>query len=230
MLQHECCGETLQLHADRALFWPRRRMLIVADVHLGKAAAFRRSGIPIPRGTTQKNLARLSALIEFYRPAELLVLGDLVHAREGYVPELIAEVAAWRREHAACRWLVVPGNHDHRAGDFPLEWAIEVHADGLDVAPFRFLHHPTDAVDGAYVLAGHLHPCVVLQDGARQRWRVPCFWFGTKGAVLPAFGDFTGMHPIEPQLSDAVFAVGEEVQRVQIAGRQPRPTRSRHDP
>ena len=59
MLTHDCCGETLHLHADRALYWPRRRMLIVADVHLGKAAAFRSHGIPIPRGTTQKNLQRL---------------------------------------------------------------------------------------------------------------------------------------------------------------------------
>lgn len=216
MLTHECRGETLHLHAERALFWPRRRMLIVADVHLGKAAAFRSHGIPIPRGTTQKNLQRLTALIEFYRPEQLLVLGDLVHAREGYVPELIADVAAWRRKHSKCRWLVVPGNHDCRAGDFPAEWNLEVHASGLDVSPFRFLHHPSDDAGGGYVLAGHLHPCAVLQEGGRQRWRVPCFWFGEKCAVLPAFGDFTGMHPIEPRSTDAVFAVGETVQRVRI--------------
>ncbi len=38
------CDERVQLLADRALYWPRARTLFVADVHLGKAAAFRAGG------------------------------------------------------------------------------------------------------------------------------------------------------------------------------------------
>jgi metallophosphoesterase superfamily enzyme len=55
-------GDTvLWLLADRALYWPERRWLCVADAHFGKAAAFRALGQPVPRGTTANNLARLDA-------------------------------------------------------------------------------------------------------------------------------------------------------------------------
>jgi metallophosphoesterase superfamily enzyme len=57
------------------------------------------------------------------------------------------------------------------------------------------------------VLAGHLHPCVVLAGGARQRERLPCFWFGRDVGVLPAFGDFTGCAEITVEPGDRVWVV-----------------------
>ena len=45
------------LLAERALYWPRAATLFVADVHLGKAAAFRAGGVPLPRGATAADLA-----------------------------------------------------------------------------------------------------------------------------------------------------------------------------
>ncbi len=56
-------GESVELLAERALYWPRTRTLLVADVHLGKAAAFRAGGVPVPRGATASDLARLGALV-----------------------------------------------------------------------------------------------------------------------------------------------------------------------
>ena len=84
--------------------------------------------------------------------------------------------------------------------------------------PLALCHHP-QRVAGAYVLAGHLHPCVVLTGAGRDRLRLPCFWLGDAVSnpvgVLPAFGSFTGMHPIERQPRDRVFAIaGASVQQV----------------
>ena len=56
-------GERMLLLAQRALYWPRERTLFVADVHLGKAAAFRAGGVPVPRGATASDLSRLTALL-----------------------------------------------------------------------------------------------------------------------------------------------------------------------
>ena len=42
-------GEAVELLPERALHWIRERTLFVADVHLGKAAAFRAGGVPVPR-------------------------------------------------------------------------------------------------------------------------------------------------------------------------------------
>ena len=61
---------------------------------------------------------------------------------------------------------------------------------------------------GAYVLAGHSHPCVHLGRGI-DRLRLPCFHFGAAVGVLPAFGAFTGMHPIVREADDRVFAVAD---------------------
>ena len=47
-------------------------------------------------------------------------------------------------------------------------------------------------VEAGYRLAGHIHPSVVLYGTARQSMRLPAFVFGLEGAILPAFGDFTG--------------------------------------
>ena len=83
-------GESVELHAERAMHWPRARTLFVADVHLGKAAAFRAGGVAIPRGATANDLARLTALIERTRATRLVILGDFLHAAAGRVPALDA--------------------------------------------------------------------------------------------------------------------------------------------
>lgn len=57
----EHCGQTLWLLADKAIYWPARRALLVADLHIGKAASYRALHQPVPRGTTAATLARLDA-------------------------------------------------------------------------------------------------------------------------------------------------------------------------
>ena len=83
-LQHRIAGENVLLYADRALHWPAGRTLFVADVHLGKTAAFRAGGVALPGGATAANLARLSALVDATRCEALVVLGDLFHAPAAY--------------------------------------------------------------------------------------------------------------------------------------------------
>jgi hypothetical protein len=39
--------------------------------------------------------------------------------------------------------------------------------------------------------------------------RLPCFWLGDDVGVLPAFGAFTGMHPIRAGASDRVFPIAD---------------------
>lgn len=209
MLRHEVAGESLLLDSDRAVWWEARQTLIVADLHLGKAASFRRGGIPIPRGTTATDLTRITQLVARFEPQRLIVLGDLVHDRRGLTPALRMSVAAWRRRHEALQWSIVVGNHDRRAGEIPSEWNVEIAGDELNAEPFVLRHDPQPSNSG-YVLAGHIHPSVVMCDAAaRSRVRMPCFWFGCAVGVLPAFGRFTGTHSIRPRAGDGVFAVAD---------------------
>lgn len=76
-------GEVLELCPERAVYWPRGRMLLVADPHFGKAATFRVLGIHVPRGTTAEGLARLDLLLKRHHVVTIVFLGDFLHAREG---------------------------------------------------------------------------------------------------------------------------------------------------
>src|SRR5215211_5787433 len=48
-----------------------------------------------------------------------------------------------------------------------------------------------DSAD-AYGLAGHVHPGLTLMGRGLQRETLPCFIIGQSGALVPAFGSFTG--------------------------------------
>ncbi len=197
-------GETLRLDAERALYWPARATLVVADVHFGKGQVLREGGVPLPRGSTAGDLARLDALIARHVPARLLVLGDLVHGPTRPDAEWIARVRCWRDRHAGLACVLVRGNHDRRLDAGALGFSA-VEGTALE-APFVFAHDPRPDARG-YVLAGHAHPGIVLRERHAPRARLPVFWFGAGVGVLPAFGRLTGLMPVRHQPRDRVFAV-----------------------
>lgn len=72
-------GEELWLLADKALYWPARQCLLIADAHFGKASAYRSLGQPVPQGTTTDNLRRLDRLLAAYPCTHMIFLGDFLH-------------------------------------------------------------------------------------------------------------------------------------------------------
>jgi DNA ligase-associated metallophosphoesterase len=199
-------GETVELLAERALFWPRARTLFVADVHLGKGAAFRAGGIASPRGATANDLARLDALIERREALRLVVLGDFLHAAAGRVPALHAAFTQWRAAHAALSITLVRGNHDKHAGDPPLTWDIDVVPDPHPLVPFALCHEPATPRTG-HALCGHVHPGARLTGGAHRSIRLPCFVLGRRRTLLPAFGRLTGLAIVAPVRGDTIVAI-----------------------
>ncbi|MEP6686747.1 MAG: ligase-associated DNA damage response endonuclease PdeM [Gemmatimonadales bacterium] len=205
-------GEEILLLPERALFWPRTATLVVADLHWGKAATFRAAGIPIPMGTTSDDLARLDAALLRTCARRLVVLGDLFHARAGRIAtRTLADLRVWREARSALEMLLVRGNHDRHAGDPPEDLRINCVNAPAFVPPFVLRHEPA-ATAGAYTLAGHIHPGIVLAGPGLQRERLPCFWLSSRTAVLPAFGSFTGLSPVSPEPGDRIFVIaGDEV-------------------
>ena len=205
----EVAGETLWLLPEHAIWWPRAAMLLVADVHIGKAAAFRALGQPVPPGTTAENLARLHALAMRYPARELVFLGDFLHARAARTAAVIVALHDWRRAlPARVRCTLVRGNHDTHAGDPPPELGMTVVTEPLRAGPFALCHMPGASPDG-YVLAGHLHPAVVLRGSGADALRLPCFVLGEHGAILPAFGAFTGHATVRRAPGDRSYVVGD---------------------
>lgn len=199
----EVAGETLTLHAERALYWPRMRWLLLADVHFGKGAILRRAGVALPAGQTRADLARIDALIAHYRPERLVVLGDLVHGKALADTPWVEDVRRWRVTHAALPMSLVAGNHDRHFDAAAL--GFERVGEWLREAPFALGHEP-QALPGHYVLAGHVHPGIRVNDGWRSH-RLPAFRFGTDCAVLPAFGTLTGLYETPAGRGERIVAV-----------------------
>jgi DNA ligase-associated metallophosphoesterase len=201
-------GERLVLLPERAAFRPAMETLLVADPHFGKGAAFRAFGVPVPGGTTAATLERLARAVEHTGARRIVFLGDFFHARAGRAAGTLDALARWRDAHAALKLMLVRGNHDLHAGDPPPELGIEACNGPCPAPPFAYAHHPVDSPAG-YVLAGHLHPSVTLRGAGRQRQRLPCFHFGARCGVLPAFGEFTGTAEVRAREGDRLFVVAE---------------------
>ena len=200
-------GESVWLLPEHALWWPAQRVLFIADLHLGKAATYRKLGQPVPSGTTLENLQRISRLLRHYQPAKLVFLGDFLHAAAARTPSVFRALADWRLAFAGLDCLLVRGNHDSRAGD-PTPWlAITVVDEPWLIGPLAACHHPQSHPTHA-VLAGHLHPALQLHGRGRDRLRLPCFCFEARSAILPAFGEFTGGWTVTPSPGLRLYAVG----------------------
>ena len=188
----------LWLDARRAVWLPATGTLAVADLHLGYAWSHRAGGNLLPVAAGEDTIDRLRALVDDYRPTDVIVLGDVVHGFAAPAPvrdEL-------RRLHteigARARLRLLAGNHDL--------WLPELLAEaGLPPAvehecqcgPHLLLHgHTGDSAAarlaatrraGGRVIFGHEHPAITLSDGVATSARCPCFLIAADALVLPAF-------------------------------------------
>jgi DNA ligase-associated metallophosphoesterase len=191
------------LVAGRAAVLTASRTLLVADLHLGKAATFRRAGIPVPEGSAQRDLARLERLVADWGIRRVLVLGDLFHAARGCTAAVFGEFAAFRRRIADTRVVLVLGNHDRSVGSLPESLGLDDCVPALDEPPYRFVHDAAvplgEGGHDRFTIAGHLHPTVRLASPSGDRFTDRCFVAGGDALILPAFGSFTGGQRMEPE-------------------------------
>ncbi|MDB5957120.1 ligase-associated DNA damage response endonuclease PdeM [Ramlibacter sp.] len=220
MLRIRLAGQDALLHPSGTLFLSAWRTLLVADAHFGKAVSFRKLGVPVPRGTTAGTLDKLDGALADTGASHIVFLGDFLHSVRSHAAGTQGVLHAWRERHPDLGLTLVRGNHDDRAGDPPAALRFTVVDEPLRLGPFALCHHPRPVAD-AYVLAGHWHPCISVTGRAFERLRLPCFWLGDDSGqlpgqaigVLPAFGNFTGMHRIEPRAGDRIFPIAGELVR-----------------
>jgi DNA ligase-associated metallophosphoesterase len=204
----EWAGEKLELLPEKAIWWAREKTFFIADPHFGKASTFRFVGIPVPETTHDDDLETLDRILKRRRAKRLVILGDFFHARTGWSDATLQGLSAWRERNAKLEIVLIKGNHDRQAGPPLKEWRIESVNGPWAISPFLCVHEPQEIPD-AFVLAGHIHPSFYLKDRASSGLQHPCFYFGRNLAILPAFGNFTGTHPIRAKENDRIFVVGE---------------------
>ncbi len=200
-------GTPFFLLPQRALFYPDIAVLIVADLHLGKAMHFRKSGIFIPGRSAYADYHVLDGLIEKWRPAQVWLLGDLFHSSYNMEWQYFRN---FRLKYKGISFCLVKGNHDILSPRIYTDLNIDVF-DIIQSSDFIFSHEPLVKVpDGKMNIAGHVHPGCMIRLRGRQMLRLPCFYRQGRSLLLPAFGRLTGLAILPAKPDSRIYAVFPE--------------------
>jgi DNA ligase-associated metallophosphoesterase len=207
-IPHTIFENTFLLSSQRCIFWQEKKILILSDLHLGKSGHFRKSGIAVPQAVFKEDMQRFISLLQFFKPEQVIIVGDLFHSTDNKEHELFLK---WRNDLKQYPILLVKGNHDILEENWYDKNEIVVVEDQLEIDQFIFTHDISKNIVAheSYIFSGHIHPCIRLTGKGKQALRFPCFYFAQQYAVLPAFGKFTGTYAIEPRKNESIFAIVE---------------------
>ena len=197
------CDEVFSLDPTGAIFWRNQDMLLIADVHFGKVAHFRKYGAAVPSKASSTNYKKLEEAIARHNPSTICFLGDLFHSTLNNEWKLFE---TWTQKTNA-DIILISGNHDiispHKFEDLGIQVVNE-----LQIKKFLLTHHPTER-NGYFNFSGHIHPGIKMQGSGRQSIKLSCFYKTKQQLILPAFGNFTGKHILHPSENDTVYAIVE---------------------
>ncbi|GHA23253.1 DEAD/DEAH box helicase [Salinimicrobium marinum] len=197
-------GQTFILHPSGGMFWEEEDLLVISDVHLGKVAHFRKHGSAIPQLALKGNFLKLDLVTGFFDPKKIIFLGDLFHSYINYEWQHFDQ---WMQDISA-EVVLVEGNHDVISPKKYEALGVKVIPE-LIIGDFLFTHHPEER-ENCFNFSGHIHPGVKINGMARQQLKLPCFFRRQNQMILPAFGEFTGKHILEPKAGDEVYVVTKE--------------------
>lgn len=172
-----------ELLPNRALYWPSQRLLVVADLHLGRIV----SRAPKLLDDVQLALSRLSDALIQTQASRLLFLGDVFHMRNAYHPDVIHAFDSWRAVHAPIAMMLVRGNHERALGDPPAQLRLQCVNPGYEEGGVTFLHEPRHV--RTFSMCAHLHPCLLVPTDRAIATTVPCFVWNQEYLYMPAFED-----------------------------------------
>lgn len=181
-------GETFELTNRRAAFWKREKALIFSDLHVGKAAHFRKNGIALGSQMMQADLRRLEKLIGHFQPEKLIIVGDLLHAGNN---SEVDEFCSWKNTFQDVQFCLVEGNHDRISKKLDEKLCLDLKTDKLVINNIMFVHDHQQN-EKIFQITGHIHPGFTLRT-AVSRIKLPCFVQTENQLLLPAFSEFTGL-------------------------------------
>lgn len=201
-------GVQVQLLAERAIFIGKQKILVIADMHLGKLIHFRKKGLFVPSPPVNSDLQTLIFLIKRFDPREVVFLGDLFHSENNsdYHP-FISTIQLFPEIH----FILTKGNHDIIPDEIFINDNIKVVEEKLLENNIVLTHQlPKKINGGSFYIIGHIHPGYRIQGRGRQSYRLPCFHQTSKVLTLPAFGTHTGLFIPEITSTDVVYVIMNE--------------------
>ncbi|MGO3164188.1 MAG: ligase-associated DNA damage response endonuclease PdeM [Sphingobacteriaceae bacterium] len=202
----ELNGVDLWLLPERALYIPEEKALIISDWHLGKLRHFRSEGLFVPDPGIGSELERLDRLLKQYAVTRLIFLGDLFHSRWNKDWDTFKSYAT-RLNNSGIKLELTRGNHDildpehFRGMSMLVSDSIVFKGDILLSHDRLMLRSPRTQI------VGHIHPGCLIDVGARQSFKLPCFHLQDRILTLPAFGLYTGLHILKNTSDSRLFPI-----------------------
>ena len=205
------CGASFTADPSGALYWPDRRTLVVADLHLEKGSSFAQRGQFLPPYDTAATLEQLGAAIACHNAERVICLGDSFHDGEAAARLSPGDAETIQRLTARHDWIWICGNHDPAP---PEDWGGRVQEE-LVLGALVFRHEAKPLVTVAGEVSGHFHPKAKVKLRAKQVTS-RCFVSDGRRLILPAFGAYTGGLDVH---DPAIASLMRDPFRVLLAGR-----------
>lgn len=206
-------GSIFTLTNRRALYWKEENTLVLSDLHVGKAAHFRKNGIPISSLIHQQDLWRLELLIIHFNPSRIIFVGDLIHATDN---SEVKELKTFIQKHGNIEFILVRGNHDRMTESKLNDIGIDEVCTNFYLRGVQFIHEPAPSA-GYPQISGHIHPGVSVRLPANRWHRFPAFVVGVDDLILPAFSHFTGLDT-KKNTTGAVFYAFHDEEIFEVSG------------
>ena len=136
-IKHTILNNSFLLSAGRCIFWEEEKALILSDLHFGKTGHFRKHGIAVPQTIFKEDMQRLTAQVQYFKAAQLIIVGDLFHSHANKEMELFLK---WRTDFAQLNIKLIIGNHDILTKTWYNEANITCIRDQWQTGPFIFAH------------------------------------------------------------------------------------------
>ena len=197
-------GKPFTLLHEKALYHDEEALLIIADVHLGKANHFRKEGISMPLNAQQGDYLNLKQLLDKVKPQKVYFLGDLFHSAYNYDWHHFEALIG---SYTGIEFTLIKGNHDFVDVEKFERLGLHIVNDCVEDEHFIYSHEPVTPGHNKLNIAGHIHPGISLSGIANQSVRIPCFYLHDNVLLLPAFGVLTGLYKMDRPKTAHIYAV-----------------------
>ena len=185
---------------NKTLFFPKKGILVVGDLHLGFEYNLQQSGILVPEMQVEEIKNELKEIFSEikkrkFKLKKIVFIGDIKHSfsykyvEKNYFNDILKFLKKYVEEKNI---ILIKGNHD--TIDYSFSDKLKSHFIEKDIA---FIHgHKLilEAFDKKIktIIMGHLHPSIIISDSAGiKREKFKCFLVGKfKGKeviILPSF-------------------------------------------
>ena len=169
----------IQPITDQPLLIIDKKILVIADLHIGIESELREHGINAS-SQTKKMFEKLRKICMKYNPEEIVLLGDIKHniptspiSERKDVKKFLEEVIKFAKVH------IVVGNHDGFIKKLAPE-TVKIHpSSGFIIENIGFVHGHSwpkkELMQCDQIIMAHTHPTIMLTDRLEHKSFEPCW-------------------------------------------------------